>query len=133
MSIRTDRETITAQHPDLPADLAARVARGAALLDRIQPYWWASIDLPGLDIGSCYSCVLGQLFAERASAPGDTGYWWAFDAAAAAKWRTDPNPVRYGFASDPMLGGTHLEAQWDELGAAWSVLVKDRANAGGAR
>lgn len=42
--------------------LAARVAKGAALLDGAVPGWYLRIDLTTLDLGSCGECVLGQLF-----------------------------------------------------------------------
>ncbi len=42
--------------------IAARVARGAALLDEKRPGWDARIDLAVLDLESCRQCVVGQLF-----------------------------------------------------------------------
>lgn len=39
-----------------------RVRAGVSLLDEQVPNWWNRIDLDELDIGSCYNCVLGQLF-----------------------------------------------------------------------
>ena len=43
--------------------VAGRVARGAALLNEKLPGWDERIDLAGLELSSCYRCVLGQLFA----------------------------------------------------------------------
>jgi hypothetical protein len=44
--------------------IAERVAAGAALLDQRDPDWWRAIRPADLDIGSCCSCVLGQLFGD---------------------------------------------------------------------
>lgn len=46
---------------DLPEGVTEAVGRGAAWLDEIVPDWVADIDLSSLDLGSPYSCVLGQL------------------------------------------------------------------------
>lgn len=42
-------------------DYAARVAKGAALLDEKRPGWERLIDLDTLDVRSGYSCVTAQL------------------------------------------------------------------------
>jgi hypothetical protein len=44
------------------ADVAERVAAGAAFLDQRHPGWWQHIDVGQLNLGSCVRCVLGQLF-----------------------------------------------------------------------
>jgi hypothetical protein len=44
------------------AEVAERVARGAALLDEKEPGWAARIDLGAFDIGWQCRCVLGQLY-----------------------------------------------------------------------
>lgn len=41
---------------------AARVARGAALLDEKRPGWAGEIDVGKLDVAECRRCMLGQLF-----------------------------------------------------------------------
>lgn len=42
-----------------------RVKRGAKLLDRVGPVdWFWRVDLDDLDLGCCYSCVLGQLYGD---------------------------------------------------------------------
>lgn len=46
-------------------DYAARVAKGAALLDEKRPGWERLIDLGTLDIESYRSCVTAQLSGER--------------------------------------------------------------------
>jgi len=44
------------------SDVAARVARGAALLDKKQPGWDRDVDPNFLQIESPVNCVLGQTF-----------------------------------------------------------------------
>lgn len=53
-------------HEDDPDDEcpACRVDRGAALLDERRPGWWEDVDVRTLDMGGCWSCVLGQVFGE---------------------------------------------------------------------
>jgi hypothetical protein len=46
----------------MSTDYSARVARGAALLDRIRPSWAREIKLDVFDMGLCSKCVLGQLY-----------------------------------------------------------------------
>lgn len=46
-------------------DYAARVAKGAALLDEKKPGWERQIDLDTLDIQNATSCVTAQLSSER--------------------------------------------------------------------
>jgi hypothetical protein len=38
------------------------MAKGLALLDETIPDWFNQIDLTSLDMHSCKSCVMGQLF-----------------------------------------------------------------------
>jgi hypothetical protein len=42
--------------------LAERVERGAALLDGVRPGWEWEMTPEDLDLGSCSTCVLGQLY-----------------------------------------------------------------------
>ena len=51
-------------------DLAReRVAAGAAYLDDNEPGWAARIDLNRLNLGSCFGCILGQLYGSYSGAP----------------------------------------------------------------
>lgn len=43
-------------------DIRSRVAKGAAVLDRIRPGWALQIWAPGLDISDCMDCMLGRLY-----------------------------------------------------------------------
>jgi len=40
-----------------------RVAKGAALLDRVEPDWYKHIDRSKLQMDNCITCVLGQCFS----------------------------------------------------------------------
>jgi hypothetical protein len=51
-------------HTDETIDYAARVRRGAALLDRFRPGWAREIDCDRLAMESCDSCILGQLWGD---------------------------------------------------------------------
>ena len=41
-----------------------RVQAGAKLLDEQHPGWHNKIDIATLNIGSCFRCILGQLYGE---------------------------------------------------------------------
>ena len=45
-------------------DYSDRVREGAALLDERRPGWRGAIDVERLDLGSCFNCVLGQLYGQ---------------------------------------------------------------------
>jgi hypothetical protein len=51
-------------HTDETIDYAARVRRGAALLDRVRPGWAREIDRDRLAMESCDRCILGQLWGD---------------------------------------------------------------------
>jgi hypothetical protein len=58
---------------------AARVADGIEWLNENGPAdWWTRVDLSILDVSDGYTCVLGQVFADKAAETGlTTGYYWA--------------------------------------------------------
>lgn len=92
----------------------ARVAAGAALLDRIAPGWWRRVRIRELDLRDECNCVTGQLFGTYAEGlrkldlnavdaehygfhqdERDLGYggsWWALTRA----WRDEIRARRYG-------------------------------------
>jgi len=89
--------------------VAESVARGAALLDEKLPGWDERIDLAGLELSSCYRCVLGQLFARspgREITPYGLGIWvLGIDRGS-----------RYGFDGDDA----------DELNGEWRRVIAAR-------
>lgn len=58
------RSLMVLEGEDVNAELDARVARGAALLDKARPGWAAKISLDTLAMESCDRCILGQLCGE---------------------------------------------------------------------
>lgn len=98
------------------------VKAGAAKLDdyvfgggvHITPDWRKKIDLDALDMGSCDSCVLGQLF-------GDYGTG------------VDVLNLPYGKGSELGFDSNQPDFNYEEVQAAWVVLLKpDTAPSGGA-
>lgn len=94
--------------------VAERVARGAALLDEKLPGWDQRIDLAGLELASCYRCVLGQLFTwhplptENAFSPSPYGL--GIEALGIDRGS------RYGFDGDDA----------DELNGEWRRVITAR-------
>lgn len=43
-------------------ELAERVARGAALLDKMKPGWFNKVNDQTLKLTNCVKCILGQLY-----------------------------------------------------------------------
>lgn len=98
---------------------AQAAAKGAALLDEEAPGWAERIDLPTLDLGSCWTCVLGQIFAGPNSHPGGpyfTGlHQLGLDTKEAA--------TEHGFAA------LYLDED-AALGEAWTAEILRRVQAG---
>lgn len=96
-----------------------RVRRGAALLDRLRPGWAGAIDQGFLDQGSCYTCVLGQLFGDFLEGLKETG--------------TDlgGREVDHGFDCDPDEVPGHVRAQYEALDAAWRAEIRARLGTAG--
>ena len=44
--------------------ISERVARGVALLDRVEPGWFHRIDVNALDVSQYDRCILGQLYKD---------------------------------------------------------------------
>ena len=56
---------VNEQYQDLDEDIKLRVKRGAVFLDEKRgPHWAEQVALEELDMNSCLSCVLGQLFGD---------------------------------------------------------------------
>lgn len=107
-------------------DYAARVAKGAALLDEKRPGWEHEIDLDILNISSGYTCVTAQLSGVQSYhvgreqldlTPGDDGTY-----------------VAHGFNAESCdddcggeggCGGTQAKA-YATLNALWKSLITTR-------
>lgn len=105
---------------DLRTTLAARVAKGATLLDRERPGWADEIDLGKLDLNSGCRCVLGQLHGPT----GEYGesspfYLYAQDLFGPSFLEVDRGTVEHGFiasGSDESNAGAYavLDELWIE-------------------
>lgn len=101
--------------PLIAADLATRVERGIALLDQYYPRWRNVIEWDRLEMGSCFWCVLGQVFddfeagaQELASHEGITlPYSDEDDTAALTDWASDR-----GFDKGPGYDYWRLGQEW---------------------
>lgn len=93
--------------------IIARVAAGAALLDRVRPGWEADIRLDDLNVLDCFACVLGQLYGNYGM-----GVCQMFDLMN--DWE---GPANYGFG-----GHGNIEDEFGKLRAAWAAEVTRRRN-----
>lgn len=102
-------------------DVIARVARGAALLDEERAGWWRTIDLDALDLNNACGCVLGQVFADHAADPHESGYDWALANLGEGDW------VRgFGFLVPAGLTPAEEAAAFAALTEAWRSLIEER-------
>lgn len=109
---------------DLREVLRPRVERGAALLDSTEPYWWKRIE-DELDMSSCRSCVLGQVFGRfflgvDRCVPAGSGQeaedLWAFGHG----FDLDPGTLR-GCSAKPSR-----ETPWRDLEELWLEAIAER-------
>jgi hypothetical protein len=105
--------------PDRRLELAARVQRGAALLDERRPGWADSIVLPKLKMHDCEQCVLGQVFGSYVG------------GVSRMRLGTDGAEM-LGFNSERRSAVGFLELWWfednDELGVLWAAEVRARTH-----
>lgn len=95
----------------------ARVARGAAWLDKNEPGWEGRIDLAKLNLANGCRCVLGQLKGDFTIALGILfGETW--DPAGETRWA-----VAHGFV-------TEEDNEYPLLDEAWISLIKERHDTG---
>lgn len=85
-------------------DYAARVARGIALLDEMEPDWLDEIELDALNLASVSACVLGRVYGDYEAGLRTLG----MDLDA------DAEPVAHGFT----LTVDEYDALRKELGAS---------------
>jgi hypothetical protein len=105
--------------------VAARVARGAALLDRQIPGWERRIDLETLHLQSPCLCVLGQLHPGQEFA--NTAYSCGLDRLAL----TTTQGYYHGFdAGCPSVDAE--DGDYDALTAEWHQVITERRGGTGA-
>lgn len=118
-----DKETLSVNSDDT---FEARVARGAAWLDEVQPGWERRIDLSKLELRSACRCVLGQLYGTFSESAffyrhGDYTYEWS-------------ESIPFGFIL-PLEKDTDgveywSDAEYPRLDEAWISLIKERFDTG---
>ena len=102
--------------------IEARVAKGAAALDKVMPGWESKIDLSILDLGDGCRCVLGQLFGEKATLEYQhaNGWWYALK--------------HFGIGYSPEGFNVATEkarlVEFAALDEAWISLIKERHDSG---
>lgn len=105
---------------DLRADLAERVAVGAAWLDKMKPGWERLVDPAALQMQSPSWCICGLVFAVEAKQRDSCGYYYAENMF--------PSPVgggvELGFSTDRGVPA------WRILDELWLTLVKERFDTG---
>jgi len=110
---------------------AARVAQGAAFLDRVRPGWASVIDVDTLAMRTCRRCLLGQLYGDYGT--GAERFGWAPSALSLL----DLPQVQLGFTLaevdlDGAPGGDFWGAEifsdegWRILTEAWIAAIAER-------
>jgi hypothetical protein len=84
-----------------------RIERGMRLLDELEPGWRERVDLGRLDMSSCLTCILGQLYGDYTQGLSELGVW---DAEA------------YGF--DTYGPDPTTSQRYQELTAAWQEALR---------
>ena len=126
-------------------DHAARVARGAAYLDKVHPTWVDEVNLDILDLASGCNCVLGQIVSATNGdpeggyynvaehCPTDFGYNQALELARTVGFRqplSRRQAVAYGFHLSKrhalLSRWTSVKAEWEGLTAEWRKLIEAR-------
>lgn len=123
---------------DTPAKVATRlVEAGAQLLDLYGPAEWrGKIDLQYLDMEDGFWCVLGQVYADKATvSPWVTGYSYGKDVLSLKLGRFEDEMAvveEHGFSTlhnaTTVTGVTGPNGEWFEvtgkdLAAAWGELL----------
>ena len=78
------------------SDIQERVARGVALLDRVEPGWFHRVNTEKLDLSHGGLCVLGQLYGHYCSSLGRLSL--SPDGAAEHGFQVRVGPVPEGEA-----------------------------------
>lgn len=105
-------------------DYAARVQRGAALLDEKWPTWAQDINLSMLDIESGTRCVTAQ-FAQRKL--GRTYWWEALDHLGLTEGE-DGSYITHGFNAESQVDVSEYaqDEAYATLNALWRDLIQKR-------
>jgi len=109
-------------------DYAARVAKGAALLDKKRPGWEQDIDLDALDIQNGTCCVTAQLSGVQS--------WWRGMNMLELTEGDNGTYIAHGFnAEADYVNGEAVTAEYDQmavydtLNTLWKDLISQRLEA----
>ncbi len=105
-------------------DVQERVANGAALLDEKIPGWELRINLQELNLSSCVTCVLGQLYGHY-----DEGMEEIFPAEVCECGEEHLSMERsapHGFSAS----GIDTGEQYTALDVEWTRVIKERLDRG---
>lgn len=108
-------------------DYAARVQRGAALLDEKWPTWAQDIDLDTLDVGDGERCVTAQFYLST-SQENEYDENWTFGRRALGL--NDKEYADHGFnGTEWMEGNSVPESTFATLNRLWRDLIIQRREA----
>jgi hypothetical protein len=104
-----------------PERAAARVRRGAAYLDGIDPGWHRRLDPETLELADGRACVLGQLHGD---------YRWGLARARLLNLGSAPqaslSPVAYGFQCEGRVPPEVQACDYALLTDAWRAAIRSR-------
>lgn len=101
-------------------DVIARVDRGMAKLDKVDPDWIANINLKHLNMANASQCVLGQVFGdyhETMSSSEENQGQMPMSATEAAEC---------GFTSRVTEDSSYTSGIWQALDIVWSYKISYR-------
>ena len=104
-------------------DYAARVAKGAALLDAERPGWERELDLSTLNIANGETCVTAQL--------SGVNRWWAGMTQLGLTEGTGGTYISHGFNAESgedkdLTEGYDQQAAYATLNTLWRELITAR-------
>lgn len=105
-------------------ELQARVDKGAAWLDEVNPGWWDRVVINKLHMIHSCSCVLGQLYADDC-----TGFQSGFGYAKVnlvPKTGTDNNAADFGFDVHRDVNNDVDTAEYGVLQTLWIEKINER-------
>lgn len=103
-------------------ELQPLVAHGASYLDDVVPDWFTRINPDELNMDSCYTCLLGQLYGEftegraELAIPNGDGYKYGFDLARGGPESTAA--IRGGYVLLARLWQIEIQSRLSQCGSA---------------
>jgi hypothetical protein len=107
--------------PITAEQVRARVRRGAAYLDDVDPAWHRRIDPAALELGNGRQCILGQLHGEFRLGLGRSRL-----ISMSSAPRASLSPVAYGFTCVDGVPEAWQARDYDLLNEAWRDAVHTR-------